>query len=168
MLERQPGRPGIGGQPVDPFPNRMRCHPPQHRVGERPGPGTGLRLHQVDGGVDGGVVRHPHGQQLVRPQTQGIEHLRLDLGQWAVDAGGQHRVVQALHPQRRRSQLGGEGGVAAGQAVGGKRVRQRQVRVGVIDPHCTQHLVGREPGGIQRHPAALAAGWAAALSHRTP
>ena len=51
--------------------------------------------HQVDGGADGGVGRHPHREQLVGAEPQRVEHLGVDPAQRPVDAGGEDGVVGA-------------------------------------------------------------------------
>ena len=60
--------------------------------------------------------RHPGGQQLVGAQPQHGEHRGVDLLDRAAGAGGDHRVVGALPAQRPGGELGGQRGVAPGQA----------------------------------------------------
>ena len=137
----------------------------QHGVGEAGRPPADPVADQVDGGADRGVGGHPHREQLVGAEPQRVEHLRLDLGQRPVDAGGQDRVVGALPAQRAGGELGGERRVAAGEAVLAQHRGQHQVGVGVVDADRLQHVVRREPGASQSSakyflgPAASAPGW---------
>lgn len=88
-----------------------------------------------------------HLQQLVGAQAQHVQQRRVDLLQRAVHAGGEDRVQAALGAQRAVEQLGGEGGVAAGDLVGAQQAGQHQVRVGVLLPHQAQPLEGDLTGG---------------------
>ena len=126
---------------------------------------------QVDGGADRGVRGHPHREQLVGAQPQRVQHLGLDLRQRPVHARGEDGVVRAPTTEGAGDQLGGEGGVAAGQLVLPEDRGQHQVGVGVVDPDRLQHVVRREPGRVGggaplRGLAAGAAGAPARVSHR--
>src|SRR3546814_1874837 len=56
-----------------------------------------LGADQVDGAGDCGMCRDTHREQLVRAEPQGVEHLGLDLGEWAIDTGAQDRKSTRLN-----------------------------------------------------------------------
>jgi hypothetical protein len=118
----------------------------QHGVGQAGRPLADPGPDQVDGGADGRVRRHAHGEQLVGPQPQGVTHLRLQPrpGQARVD----HRVVEPLLADRAGGQLGREGRVTTCEPVLAQDPWQDQVGEGTVDADRLQHVVGRQPRRI--------------------
>ncbi len=103
---------------------------------------------QPHGLVQGGVGGHPHGEQLVRADPQGIQDRGVQLVQRPVDAARQDGVVRALAAEGAVAELGGESGVALVQSVVPDPGRQHEVRVGVLGCHGAEHFEGHEPGRI--------------------
>ena len=97
------------------------------------------------GGIgDSGMGRHPHPEDLVGAHPQGVEHLGIDGVEGASGGHGHHRVVTALQPQRTIGQLGGESGVAPGEALRPKSLWEFEIGVRPIGD-CPQHAVCRQP-----------------------
>ena len=77
-------------------------HPPQHRVHQAGDPPSDGGRGQVHGGGDGGVHRHPHGQQLMCAQPEQVQHRRLQRGGRAAGRRGQDRGRRCPEPGRCR------------------------------------------------------------------
>ncbi len=119
------------------------------------GPGTG----EVDAGRDRRMGAHAHRQQLVGAQPEHVAQPRLHPA--AVEARVEDGVVGPLPTQRAGHQLGGERGVATGQAVAAQHLRQHEVGVGVVGADRPEHVVRRHAGGISHRrgaPARAASG----------
>ncbi len=109
--------------------------PAQHRVDEA-GRGTATTgSDQVHSGGDRGMWRNPSPQQLVAAQSQGIQQLAVDLREWAVRAGLQHRIQQTLRAACSIAQLGGQRGVPTVDPALPQQAGQHQVGVGVTLAH---------------------------------
>ena len=103
---------------------------------------------QVHGRGDGGVRRDAGAEQLVRAQPQGRAHRRVHRGQRPVGAPGQDRVQGAGGAQGAVAELGGEGGVPAGQPALAQQGRQGQVRVRVALLDRAEQVVRGPPGRV--------------------
>ena len=139
--------PALGHHDVAPLLERPLADPPHHGVDEAARAGPGDDLGQAHGLVGGGVGGHPHPEQLVRPEPQHVEHLRVDPVGRAAGRLGDDGVVEALPPDGAEAQLGGEGRVAPLEAVATQDGGHLEVGVGpVVDR--AQQRVGGEPGGL--------------------
>src|SRR5699024_9035389 len=104
----------------------------------------------VDGGRQRGVGGYPGAQQLVDPQAQIVEDLRVDVADRPVGGRGDHRVEQPEFACGTVGQFGGEGGVAAADAAVGEQFWQQQVGVGLALAHRAQHIPGHGARRIDR------------------
>ena len=147
----------VGGDPAHPARQVVRGDLAQHRVDEPGRPLAHLGPDQVDAGADRRVRRHPHREQLVGAEPQGVEDRHVDLGQRSVDAGRDDRVVRCPAADRARDQLGREGGVAAGQPARSQQGREHEVGVGVLVTDRREHVEGRRPGRVGGRAARSAA-----------
>ncbi len=167
---REPDRVGgrVGCDPADPAVEIVRGHLAKHRVGETGRALADLLPDQIHGGADRGVRRHPHREQLVRPEAQRIEHLGLQLR--PVETGGDDGVVGALATEGSRHQLSGERGVTTRQLVLAKHMGQHEVGIGVVETHRPQDVVRRGPGRVapppHRRPTSRTAPAGPRISHR--
>ncbi len=144
----EPGR-AVGAELGEPGVEVMRRDPAQDGVDEPGRARADLGADQVDAGADRRVWGDPHPEQLVAAESEHVEDLGRGVGQRAVGAGGQDGVVGPLPPDRAGCQLGGEGRVAAAEAVLAEVVGQDEVGVGVLRPDRLQHLEGRPPGRVR-------------------
>ena len=136
-------------------PSRSCCgDPAHHRVGEARPACARPACAPARPCCHGGVVGHPHRQQLVGPEPQRVPDpgVRRAAGEM-VD----HRVVAAQPAQRAADQLGREGRVASARSGARAGAAGRiEVGVGVVLAHRHQHVVRRQPGGVDarsRHAA---------------
>src|SRR5699024_6366611 len=122
---------GVGGEVVQPFGPRFLSDSAQDCVDQPRGAGADLVSDQGDGFVDGGVGGHPHAEQLVAAQTQGVQYGPVELGELPVHAAAEDGVVGALTSQAAVGELGGEAGVALVQPGTADGRGEHQVCVGV-------------------------------------
>ena len=116
-------------------------------VDETGRPGAVDLSGQGHGLVDRRVAGHPHAEQLVRAEPQGVEHVGIDLVDGATCSGRDDRVVEAGEPRRAVDQLGGESGVAAADsacratasATRGWRRRRRRSHASRCRPRVAAH-----------------------------
>ena len=133
----------IGGVPAQerhPGIRVLVAEPAHDRVDEGGGSTPAGVGGQVNGGADGGVLSHPHPHELVGPQTQDIEHGRIDLLQVPVSARGNHGVIASLKTQRPVGQSCGEAGITPIQLGGVQQLGQEEVGEGVVPAHAGEHL----------------------------
>src|SRR6516162_6929698 len=120
-------------------------HAAQHGVDETSRARPGDLPGQVHRRGHGRVRADPGREQLVCPEPEHVQHGRVDLAEAAGAAGGDHRVIGALPPQRAVAELGGQGGVTPGQPLLVQQGGQEQVRVRVTLAHRAQDLEGHQP-----------------------
>ena len=123
-------------------------HLAQHRVDEPGRTLPDLTAHEPHGGVQGRVVGHAHGQQLVGAQPQGVQHRGVQLLQRAVHAPGQDGVPRAAPAHGAVGQFRGERGVPLVEAQLPDQAGQHQVAVGVLGVHRAQRPERRQPRRI--------------------
>jgi hypothetical protein len=123
----------------------LLADPAQYRVDEASRSTATTGSDQVHGGGDRGVWRHPGPQQLVAAQPQRVQQLAIDLREWAVRAGLQHRIQQTLRAACSVAQFGGQRGVAAVDPALPQQAGQHQIGVRVTLAHRSQSVQRRLP-----------------------
>ena len=141
------GSPTLGHHRVAPLLERALAEPAHDGVDEAAGPGAGHHLGQTHRLVGGRVRGDPHAEQLVGPQAQHVEHLRVDAVGRSAGGLDDDGVVEALPADGAEGELGGEGGIPGLEPVAAQDGGHLEVGVGpVVDG--PQQRVGGEPGGL--------------------
>ena len=120
----------------------------QHRVHQSGHPLTDGGRGEVDRGGHGGMGGHPHAQQLMASEPEQVQHGGLEGAEGPTGGRHQDLVVGSLQPAGAGQQLGGEGGVPAGDPPRGQQRWQHQVRVRVVGVHAAQAVEGGPACGI--------------------
>ena len=114
MLQREGCRaPTNGAHPIEPDLAIRLAHSPKDRVDEATRPLRHDGSRQADGLVKGGVVGHPHAEQLVHPQPEDVQRTVIDRGHRTIGSTGDDRVIEGPVAQRAERQLRREGGIPA-------------------------------------------------------
>ena len=145
VLDREPGREVAAlrhdlGQPRVDVAFADAAH---DGVDEARGARTVDLAGQGDGLVDGGMRRDAHAQQLVRPEPQRVEDVRVDGRHGSTGGDADDGVIEAVHAHGAVDQLCGEGGIAAVDLLVPQHPGQLEVGVGAIR-NGPQDGVGRE------------------------
>lgn len=81
-------------------------------------------------------------QQLISAQTQRVAQALIDLIDGTACGGRDHRVEKTTGPACSIGELGGEGGVAAGDTAFAQQRGQRQIGVSILARYRPQYVEG--------------------------
>ena len=118
-------------------------HPAEHGVDELGWPLARDLPGERDGLAHSGVLGHAHRQDLMRAESEQVEHPTVEFVEWAIHAAGKHFVVEPAPAQRAVGQLGGEARIARIQSRVSQDRRPHEIGVGIVRGNGMEQVVGR-------------------------
>ena len=114
----------------------------EHPVHESRCGSFAIRRDQRHGFIDRCVGRHPHPEELMRAEAEGVEHFGVELGQRPPRHQAQNAVIVALATEGAVAEFGGESGIRLAQMCLRELRGQQQVRVRVAFVDRAKYLIG--------------------------